>query len=98
MSRYFELLQQVVKTRGPLPLVTWVSDLGRIELSTVTFANAVSKASNFLIDGLELDEDGSIAVELDNHFINHLNFEFIHFNQRSIWLLNQSFLKTTIQI
>ena len=68
MSRYFELLQQAVKTRGPSPLVTWVSDLGRIELSTVTFANAVSKASNFLIDGLELDEDSSIAVELDNHW------------------------------
>lgn len=68
MSKYFELLQQAVKSRGPSPLVTWVSDIGRIELSTVTFANAVSKASNFLIDGLELDEESSIAVELGNHW------------------------------
>jgi uncharacterized protein (TIGR03089 family) len=68
MSKYFELLQQAVKNRGPSPLVTWVSDLGRIELSAVTFANAVSKASNFLIDGLELNEDSLIAVELENHW------------------------------
>jgi len=68
MSKYFEFLQQVVKTRGPSPLITWVSDMGRIELSTVTFANAVSKASNFLIDGLELNEDSLIAVELGNHW------------------------------
>jgi uncharacterized protein (TIGR03089 family) len=45
-----------------------VSDIGRIELSTVTFANAVSKASNFLIDGLELNEDSLIAVDLGNHW------------------------------
>ena len=68
MSKYFELLQQAVKNRGPSPLVTWVSDIGRIELSTVTFANAVSKASNFLIDGLELNEDSSIGIELGNHW------------------------------
>lgn len=68
MSKYFELLQQAVKTRGPSPLVTWVSYLGRIELSAVTFANAVSKASNFLIDGLELSEDSLVAVELGNHW------------------------------
>lgn len=68
MSKYFELLQLAVKSRGPSPLVTWVSDIGRIELSTVTFANAVCKASNFLIDGLELDEESSIAVELGNHW------------------------------
>jgi len=74
MSKYFELLQQAVKNRGPSPLVTWVSDMGRIELSTVTFANAVSKASNFLIDGLELNEDSSIGIELGNHW------------QSSVWL------------
>lgn len=68
MSTYFQLLQQAVKNRGPSPLVTWINDIGRIELSTVTFANAVSKASNFLIDGLELDEDSSITVELRNHW------------------------------
>jgi uncharacterized protein (TIGR03089 family) len=68
MSKYFELLQQTLKNRGPSPLVTWVSDMGRIELSAVTFANSVSKASNFLIDGLELNEDSLIAIELGNHW------------------------------
>lgn len=68
MSKYFELLQLAVKSRGPSPLVTWISDIGRIDLSAVTFANAVSKASNFLIDGLELDEESSISVELGNHW------------------------------
>jgi len=68
MSKYFELLQRAVKNRGPSPLVTWLSDMGRIELSAVTFSNAVSKASNFLIDGLELNEESLIAVELGNHW------------------------------
>ena len=68
MSKYFGLLQQAVKNRGPSPLVTWVSDIGRIELSSVTFANAVSKASNFVIDGLELNEESLIAVDLGNHW------------------------------
>ncbi|NBO26485.1 MAG: hypothetical protein EBU96_06785 [Actinobacteria bacterium] len=57
-----------VKERGPTPLVTWVNDLGRIELSAATFANAVSKASNFLVDGLELDEGAAVNVALGNHW------------------------------
>jgi uncharacterized protein (TIGR03089 family) len=67
MSFWTEL-QRSTATRGATPLITWLSDLGRIELSTVTYANAVSKASNFLIDGLELDEESSIAVNLGNHW------------------------------
>jgi len=65
---FFTSLKKAVAASGPKPVVTWLSDFGRIELSTVTFANAVSKASNFLIDGLELVEDSSIAVELGNHW------------------------------
>ena len=65
---YWTELQRTVKERGPAPLVTWLGELGRIELSAVTFANAVSKAGNFIIDGLELDEDSSIDVELGNHW------------------------------
>jgi len=68
MKTYFQSLQACVKERGPAPLVTWLSDLGRIELSAVTFANAVSKASNFLVDGLELDEDAAVKVALGNHW------------------------------
>ena len=51
-----------------MPVITWINDLGRIELSNVTFANAISKASNFVIDGLELTEESSIAVDLGNHW------------------------------
>ncbi len=65
---FFTDLKKAVSDSGPKPVVTWLGDAGRIELSTVTFANAVSKASNFLIDGLELDDDSSIAVELGNHW------------------------------
>jgi uncharacterized protein (TIGR03089 family) len=65
---FFNTLKKAVADSGPKPVVTWLGEAGRIELSTVTFANAVSKASNFLIDGLELDEDSSIAVELGNHW------------------------------
>jgi uncharacterized protein (TIGR03089 family) len=64
----FNELQKCVRDRGPLPIVTWLSDIGRIELSAITFNNAISKASNFLIDGLELEEDASVNISLGNHW------------------------------
>lgn len=67
MSFWTEL-QRNTSSRGATPLVTWLSDRGRIELSTVTFANAVSKAGNFLVDGLELEEDATVNVSLGNHW------------------------------
>ena len=57
-----------MRDRGPAPLVTWLSSAGRIELSTVTFANAVSKAGNFLVDGLDLEESSKLNVNLGNHW------------------------------
>lgn len=64
----FGELQRCVRERGPAPFVTWLSSVGRIELSTLTFANAVSKAGNFLVDGLELEEDSKMNVTLGNHW------------------------------
>ena len=64
----FKELQKCVRDRGPAPIVTWVSDIGRIELSAITFNNAISKASNFLVDGLELEEDATVSVSLGNHW------------------------------
>ena len=64
----FAELQKCVRGRGPSPLVTWVNDVGRIELSATTFANAVNKASNFLVDGLELEEDATVSLSLGNHW------------------------------
>lgn len=61
-------LQHNTSTRGADPLVTWLSDIGRIELSGVTFNNSICKASNFLVDGLELDEDATVNVSLGNHW------------------------------
>ena len=57
-----------MRDRGPAPIVTWLSSTGRIELSTITFANAVSKAGNFLVDGLELEESSKLNVNLGNHW------------------------------
>jgi uncharacterized protein (TIGR03089 family) len=68
MANFYSNLNATSAKRGPMPVITWISDVGRIELSNVTFANAVSKASNFLIDGLELTEDSSISVDLGNHW------------------------------
>ena len=65
---YWQNLQATLKTSGPKPIYTWVSDNGRIELSVVTFANAVSKASNFLSEGLELDAGTRVNVSLGNHW------------------------------
>ena len=64
----FTELQKCVRGRGPSPIVTWISDLGRIELSAITFNNAISKASNFLVDGLELEEDATVSISLGNHW------------------------------
>ena len=57
-----------MRDRGPAPIVTWLSDIGRIELSAITFNNAISKASNFLVDGLELEEDATVNISLGNHW------------------------------
>ena len=61
-------LQRNVRERGPAPIVTWLSSAGRIELSTITYANAVSKAGNFLVDGLELEESSKLNVNLGTHW------------------------------
>ena len=61
-------LQRNTSARGAAPLVTWLSDIGRIELSGVTFNNAICKASNFLVDGLEREEDATVSVSLGNHW------------------------------
>ena len=67
-------LTKCVRGRGPSPIVTWLSDLGRIELSATTFNNAISKASNFVVDGLELEDNDTVNVMLGNHW------------QSSVWL------------
>jgi uncharacterized protein (TIGR03089 family) len=64
----FKELQKCMRDRGPAPIVAWVSDIGRIELSAITFNNAISKASNFLIDGLELEAGVTVNVTLGNHW------------------------------
>ena len=64
----FAELQKCVRGRGPSPIVTWLSDIGRIELSAITFNNAINKASNFLVDGLELEEDATVSISLGNHW------------------------------
>ena len=64
----FAELQKCVRGRGPSPIVTWLSDIGRIELSAITFNNAISKASNFLVGGLELEEDATVSISLGNHW------------------------------
>lgn len=64
----FAELQKCVRGRGPSPIVTWLSDIGRIELSAITFNNAISKASNFLVDGIELEDDATVSISLGNHW------------------------------
>lgn len=68
MNDFYTALKQAVADSGPSPAITWLSDAGRIELSNVTYANAVSKASNFLVDGLELDDQATVSVSLQNHW------------------------------
>lgn len=53
---------------GPVPVITWLSPVGRIELSGRTFLNAISKAGNYLVDGCGFDDESTIRVELENHW------------------------------
>ena len=65
---YWKLLNVAVKKDSAKPFYTWIGEAGRIELSGATFLNSVSKASNFLIDGLELEPPASVEVHLGNHW------------------------------
>lgn len=68
MSALWDEYLKCARNRGPEPIVTWIGEAGRVELSVTTFMNAVSKAANFLIEGLMLDEDSKIRIELGNHW------------------------------
>lgn len=57
-----------LRARDSSPVVTWLSPVGRIELSGRTLLNAISKAGNYLIDGCDFDSSTSIRVELGNHW------------------------------
>jgi len=74
MNSLWSAMMANVQKRGPAPCVTWHGALGRIELSVTTYVNAVSKAGNFLVEGLMLDETSCVRVELGNHW------------QSSVWL------------
>lgn len=51
-----------------MPVITWLSPNGRIELSGKTFQNGISKAANYLVDGCGFDDSSEIRVELENHW------------------------------
>ena len=74
MKSPWQDMMSLAQKRGPQPCVTWHGGLGRIELSVTTYVNAVSKAGNFLIEGLMLDESSAVRVELGTHW------------QSSVWL------------
>ena len=74
MNTLWQVMMSNAQKRGPAPCVTWHGDLGRIELSVTTYVNALSKAGNFLVEGLMLDESSSVRVELGTHW------------QSSVWL------------
>ena len=74
MNTLWQAMMSNAQKRGPAPCVTWHGALGRIELSVTTYVNAVSKAGNFLVEGLMLDESSAVRVELGTHW------------QSSVWL------------
>ena len=74
MNTLWQAMMSNAQKRGPEPCVTWHGGLGRIELSVTTYVNALSKAGNFLVEGLMLDESSSVRVELGTHW------------QSSVWL------------
>ncbi|WP_157974153.1 TIGR03089 family protein [Desertihabitans aurantiacus] len=61
-----DLLTDRVRRDGSAPLLTCydVGDGSRTELSATTFANWVAKASNLVVDELDLDAGDAVAVPL----------------------------------
>ena len=53
---------------GSSPMYTWVSSVGRIELSGTTFLNGVSKAANMMRDGLDAEAGDDVFIDLGNHW------------------------------
>ncbi len=68
MTNLWNSLTRTARAFGPSPLVTWLSAQGTIELSGTTYFNGVSKAANFFVDGLMLDSESAVCVDLENHW------------------------------
>lgn len=56
------------RSLGASPMYTWVSPVGRIELSGITFLNGVSKAANMMRDGLDIESGDEVYIDLGNHW------------------------------
>ncbi|MEI6404969.1 MAG: TIGR03089 family protein [Actinomycetes bacterium] len=68
MTDVWQSITSALRAVGPSPMVTWLAPMGSIELSGTTYFNGVSKAANFLVDGLMIDAHTAVAVELGNHW------------------------------
>ena len=68
MYSFFTHVQRAVSERASHPVVTWISDEGRVELSVITLANGISKASNLLRDQCEIGSGSSVAIDLPAHW------------------------------
>ena len=64
----WKYISSAAQAAGSAPMFTWRLDSQRIELSGITFLNAVSKAANFIVDGLEVDSEQLVYVDLGNHW------------------------------
>ena len=64
----WQYISAACQSHGSSPMFTWLGSAGRIELSGTTFLNAVSKAGNFLADGLEVEPEQEVFVGLGNHW------------------------------
>jgi len=69
MSQFFAALQDRVKRRGSDPLITWYGPQNaRMELSGITFANAVAKTAGMLIEELETQPGDTVLIRLPLHW------------------------------
>ena len=74
MLQFFDCVRNTVQSRSSQPVVTWISNGGRIELSAVTLANGISKAANLLRDQCEIASGSHVFINLPVHW------------QTSVWL------------
>lgn len=61
-------ISSAAQAASSAPMFTWRQADNRVELSGITFLNSVSKAANFIADGLEVEPEQPVYVNLGNHW------------------------------
>lgn len=64
----WQYISAAAQAASSAPMFMWRHADNRVELSGISFLNAVSKAANFIADGLDVEAEQTVHVDLGNHW------------------------------